>query len=68
MRTTSTIKFWSANVERKGYFADQGTGEKLILGWMLKKCIMKCELDLSGCHHSVQWQIVTNDGSNFSVP
>jgi hypothetical protein len=48
MRTTSTIKVWSANVEKKGYVADQGTGQKLILGWMLKKCIMKCELGLSG--------------------
>jgi len=48
MRTTSTIKFWSVNLETKGYFADQGKGEMLILGWMLKKCVMKCEPGLSG--------------------
>jgi hypothetical protein len=36
------------NLETKGYSADQGTGEMLILGWMLKKCVMKCKLGLSG--------------------
>ena len=41
-----TIKFWSVNLETKGYFADQGT--ILILGWMLKKCVVKCKLGLSG--------------------
>jgi len=44
----STIKFWLVNLETKGYFADQGTGEMLILGWILKKCVTKCELCLSG--------------------